>query len=60
VTFEIFFKDFKVAMQIEEPLYTIEKLFSEIGGAAGLFLGCRYAYARLGSSHQRKFTAVGD
>jgi len=42
VVFWVFFKSFKVEMQFEEALYTTEKLISEIGGAAGLFLGCRY------------------
>jgi len=28
-------------MQTEEAVYNTERLLSEIGGAAGLFLGCR-------------------
>lgn len=41
LTLVVFYKDFQVETYTEEPQYTIEKLLSDLGGATGLFLGCR-------------------
>ena len=41
VGIKVFYQDLEYLEDIEEPIYTTEKLLCDVGGAAGLFLGCR-------------------
>ena len=41
INFMVFHDDFQYEIHEEVPDYTYEKLLSDLGGAAGLFLGCR-------------------
>ena len=41
IAIRLFYEDFQYKKEVEEPVYTTEKLLCDLGGAAGLFLGCR-------------------
>ena len=41
----IFYQELLYKKEVEEPVYTTEKLLCDVGGAAGLFLGCRLDFS---------------
>ena len=41
IAFRLFYQNLQYKKEVEEPVYTTEKLLCDVGGAAGLFLGCR-------------------